>query len=173
MVDGFVWYELCANDIDKAAAFYGKVVGWDVRDSGMPGPKYLIFGKNGKDVGGMITWAAAGAPRLPPEWMGHIHAADLDKELKAVVADGGTVLKHAQGIPNVGRFAVVTDPQKVKYMLFEPARSDAPPRLGQLEPGNGGDVHQYTIDTVSNYQSRRIRLQMYVTGTPAKSVVHS
>lgn len=79
MADGFVWYELMTNDVDKAAAFYSKVVGWNSRDSGVPGMKYIIFGKDGKDVGGMMTWAAAGAPGMPLEWVGHIHTAKLDE----------------------------------------------------------------------------------------------
>jgi uncharacterized protein len=138
MANGFVWYELVTNDMDKAVAFYSKVVGWDIRDSGMPGMKYMLFGKNGKDVGGMMTWAGAGMQNMPPEWMGHIHTAKLDEELKAVSADGGTIIRPAQDIPGVGRFAVVLDPQKVKYLLFEPNLKEAPPRLGQMETGNVG-----------------------------------
>jgi uncharacterized protein len=139
MADGFIWYELCTNDMNKAVTFYKKVVGWDVRDSGMPGIQYMIFGKDGKDVGGMMTWMGAGAPELPPEWMGHIHTAKLDEELKKVAAEGGTILKPATDIPGIGRFAVVLDPQKVKYMLFEPGKQGTPPaRLGQMAPGNVG-----------------------------------
>lgn len=37
MADGFIWYELVTNDMDKAVSFYEKVVGWDVKDAGMPG----------------------------------------------------------------------------------------------------------------------------------------
>jgi hypothetical protein len=51
MADGFIWYELVTNDMDKAVNFYKKVVGWDVKDAGMPGFTYMIFGKDGKDVG--------------------------------------------------------------------------------------------------------------------------
>ena len=138
MADGFLWYELVTNDIDKAVGFYKKVVGWDIKDSGMPGMRYMLFGKDGKDVGGMMTWAGAGAPEMPPEWMGHIHTAKLDEELKAVATDGGTIIKPAQEIPGVGRFAVVMDPQKVKYLLFEPARADAPPCLDRN--GSFGNV---------------------------------
>ncbi len=138
MADGFIWYELVTNDMDKAVDFYKKVVGWDIKDSGMPGMRYMLFGKYGKDVGGMMTWAGAGAPEMPPEWMGHIHTAKLDEELKAVAADGGTIIKPAQDIPGVGRFAVVMDPQKVKYLLFEPGKHDAPPRLDQMAVGNVG-----------------------------------
>lgn len=59
-----------------------------------------------------MTWAGAGAPEMPPEWMGHIHTAKLDEELKAVKADGGTIVKPTQDIPGVDRFAIVLDPPK-------------------------------------------------------------
>jgi len=156
MANGFMWYELVTNDMDKAVHFYKKVVGWDIKDSGMPGMKYMLFGKDGKDVGGMMTWAGAGAPDLPTQWMGHIHTAKLDEELKAVTADGGTIVKPAQDIPGVGRFAVVLDPQKVKYLLFEPGKQDAPPRLDQMAVGNVGWHELLTDDqaTAFDYYSK-------------------
>jgi predicted enzyme related to lactoylglutathione lyase len=156
MADGFIWYELVTNDLDKAVNFYKKVVGWDIKDSGMPGMKYMLFGKDGKDVGGMMTWAGADAPELPTQWMGHIHIAKLDEELKAVTADGGTIVKPAQDIPGVGRFAVVLDPQKVKYLLFEPGKQDAPPRLDQMAVGNVGWHELLTDDqaTAFDYYSK-------------------
>jgi hypothetical protein len=138
MADGFIWYELMTHDVDKAATFYKKVAEWDIKDAGMPGIRYMIFGKDGKDVGGIMSWAEAGVPGMPSEWVGHIHTAKLDKELKAVTADGGAVIQPAQNIPGVGRFAVVLDPQKAKYLLFEPERNDTPPRLDQMAVGNVG-----------------------------------
>lgn len=138
MADGFIWYELVTHDVDRALAFYRNVIGWDGRDAGMPGMHYVLFGKDGTDVGGMMTWAAAGASGMPPEWMAHIYTAKLDEELKSVIADGGTVIKPAQDIPGVGRFAVVLDPQGAKYLLFEPGTSDVRPRLGQMQAGNVG-----------------------------------
>ena len=151
MADGFIWYELVTNDIEKAVSFYKKVVGWDVKDAGMAGYTYMIFGKHGKDVGGMMTWAGAGAPELPAQWMGHIHTAKLDEELKAVAADGGTIVKPAQDIPGVGRFAVVLDPQKVMYLLFEPGKQDAPPRLDQMAVGNVGWHELLTDDSAKAF----------------------
>jgi predicted enzyme related to lactoylglutathione lyase len=154
MANGFIWCELVTNDMDKAVDFYKKVVGWDVRDAGMPGFTYMLFGKNGKDVGGMMTWA--GAPERTPEWLGHIHTAKLNEELKAVTADGGTIVKPAQDIPGVGRFAVVLDPQKVKYLLFEPGIQDASPRLDQVAVGNVGWHELLTDDPAKafDYYSR-------------------
>ena len=157
MADGFIWYELVTNNMEKAVAFYKNVVGWDIRDSGMPGITYMLFGKGASDVGGMMTWAGAGAPESPPVWMGHIHTAKLDEELEAVAADGGTIVKPAQDIPGIGRFAVVMDPQAVKYLLFEPRGQGAPPsRLDQGAAGNVGWHELLTDDAVKafDYYSR-------------------
>jgi predicted enzyme related to lactoylglutathione lyase len=156
MVDGFIWYELMTHDLDKAVAFYWKVVGWNIKDSGMPGMKYMLFSRDGNDVGGIMTWAAAGVSGTPPEWVGHIHTANLDEELKAVTADGGAVIQPAQNIPGVGRFAVVLDPQKAKYLLFEPGKQDARPRLDQMAVGNVGWHELLTDDAAKafNYYSK-------------------
>ncbi len=151
MADGFIWYELITRDVDKAVNFYGQVVGWDFKDSGMPGMKYMLFSKDGKDVGGMMTWAGAGMPDLPAEWVGHIHTAKLDAELTAVTADGGTIVRPAHVIPGVGRFAIVLDPQKVKYLLFEPGQQDFRPRLNQMAVGNVGWHELLTEDQATAF----------------------
>lgn len=131
---GFIWYDLMTSDLHKAMAFYSAVVGWETRDSGMPGMPYVIFGKNGKDIGGMMSWQAMGMNK-PTAWKGHIFARDVDAELAAVVADGGTQHRPVASIPEVGRFAVVSDPQGAEYLLFEPKDAQAPPRLDRREPG--------------------------------------
>lgn len=116
---GFVWYELMTSgDLDASSAFYATVVGWDVRDSGMPGMTYLIFGKNGVDVGGMMSWQAMGMDK-PTTWKGHIGTSDVDAETKAVLADEGKEFRPPMEIPNVGRFSVVGDPQGAEYLLFQ------------------------------------------------------
>jgi predicted enzyme related to lactoylglutathione lyase len=144
---GFVWYELMTNgDLDAAVAFYKQVVGWDIRDSGMPGMQYMIFGKDGKDVGGMMSWNAVGAPDMPTEWVAHIYTADVDAEVEAVVKDGGTQVQPPRDIPGVGRFAVVTDPQGAKFLLFQPGQAYAPPRLAQNEIGTVGWHELITTD---------------------------
>lgn len=149
---GFVWYELMTSgEIHAAAKFYAEVVGWDVKDSGMPGMTYLLFGKDGKDVGGMMSWSAMGMEK-PTMWKGHIHTPDVDAEVAAVVRDGGTEYKAPQDIPGVGRFAVVGDPQGVEYLLFQPGTQYAPPRLAQNAVGNVGWHELLTTDWESAWE---------------------
>ncbi len=143
---GFIWYENMTQDLDKAVAFYRDVVGWDVRDSGMPGMRYMIFGKDGKDVGGMASWAEMGQPGKQPRWLGHIFTPDVDAETAAVVADGGTRYRPPSDIPGVGRFSVVADPQGAEYLLFQPNGGQAPPRLAPMEEGAIGWRELSTTD---------------------------
>ena len=142
---GFVWYELMTNDLDKAIEFYKAVVGWDMRDSGMPGMRYMLFGKSGKDVGGIMSWSSMGTKK-PPKWVGHIHTADVDAETAAVVADGGTEFRPPTDIPGVGRFSVLGDPQGAEYLLFQPNQNEVPPRLGAMEVGAVGWRELATTD---------------------------
>ena len=143
---GFVWYELMTSgDVDAAAKFYGDVVGWDVRDAGMPGMKYLLFGKDGKDVGSMMSWDSVGQ-KFPSAWKAHIYTPNVDAETEAVKRDGGTVIRPPQDIPNIGRFAVVADPQGVDSMLFTPSTQYAPARLAQNAVGNVGWHELLTTD---------------------------
>jgi uncharacterized protein len=133
----FIWYELMTQDLAKASEFYGKVVGWDVRDSGMPGMTYLIFGKDGKDVGGIMSWSSLGM-QSPTQWKGHIVTSDVDAETQAVVADGGKQWRPPQDIPGIGRFSVVADPQGAEYLLFQPMSAQNPPQLGPADVGGVG-----------------------------------
>jgi predicted enzyme related to lactoylglutathione lyase len=142
---GFVWYELMTGDLDQAVSFYSNVVGWDIRDSGMPGMRYMLFGKNGKDVGGMMSWSAMGMEK-PPKWAGHIYTAGVDAETRAVVADGGKEHRAPQDIPGIGRFSVVADPQGAEYLLFQPNQTQMPPRLGPTEVGSVGWRELATTD---------------------------
>ena len=145
--NGFVWYELMTSgDVDAAAAFYKRVVGWDVRDSGTPGMQYMIFGKDGKDVGGMMSWKAVGMDGMPSEWVAHIYTPDVDAEIAAVMKDGGRQVQPPRDIPGVGRFAVVNDPQGAKFLLFQPNQTYVPPRLEQIEVGNVGWHELITTD---------------------------
>ena len=142
---GFIWFELMTNDLEKAVSFYSSVVGWETRDSGMPGTPYTLFGKGGKDVGGMVSWKSLGQDK-PTKWAGHIYTPDVDSEVKAVAAEGGTVYRPPQDIPGVGRFAVVADPQGAEYLLFQPSTPEAPERLAPPEAGSVGWCELVTTD---------------------------
>ena len=139
----FVWYELMTTDREAAAAFYQDAIGWQARDSGMPGVSYTLFSAGGADVAGLMALPAeARAAGARPGWNGYIAVADVDAETARIAAAGGAVHHRPEDIPGVGRFAVVADPGGAVFALFkgamegsdwQPPALDAPGRVGWHE----------------------------------------
>lgn len=138
----FVWYELMTTDTAAAARFYGDVVGWGAQDAGHPGFSYTLLTTGGVPQAGLMALADTGNPdRTQPAWIGSIAVDDVDAMTARVAAAGGTVHRDPADIPNVGRFAVVADPQGAAFILYRPAPecAGAPPEgEAAMAPGHIG-----------------------------------
>jgi predicted enzyme related to lactoylglutathione lyase len=128
MANGFVWYELMTTDMKAAEAFYTRVVGWTAEDAAQPGMAYTLFKAGGTNTAGLMALPKeacdAGAR---PGWMGYVGVEDIDGAVTRLARAGGTVHRPATDIPNIGRFAVVADPQGAVFSLFQPGGPGAPP----------------------------------------------
>lgn len=132
----FVWYEWMGTDIAGAVDFYRHVVGWEIAESGMAGFPYQIASVAGYGVGGMMTTPAeAKAMGAPTCWTGYIRVENVDAGVEKLKAAGGRVFRPPMDIPNVGRFAVVADPQGAPFMLFRDAGGNPPPAPPPNTPG--------------------------------------
>lgn len=135
----FVWYELMTTDTAAAAAFYQSVVGWDAKDSGMPGMDYSIVSAAGVDVGGLMSLTPEAKARgVPPCWTGYVGVDDVDAYAARIVAQRGAVVLAPQDIPGVGRFAVVADPYGAVFILFKGSSADGPAPVPAGTPGHTG-----------------------------------
>jgi predicted enzyme related to lactoylglutathione lyase len=135
----FVWYELHTTDADSAETFYRDVLGWRTRHAEMPGTRYTILSVGEAGVGGLMTLptdaCAAGAR---PGWIGYIGVDDVDAYVARVKQAGGAVHRGAEDIPEVGRFAVVADPQGASFVLFKGSSAQPPERPAPGAPGTPG-----------------------------------
>ncbi len=122
MASHFIWYELITSDIDAAIRFYGEVVGWTVTPGQNPGMDYRMIGAgDGKDIGGMMPLPGdAKKMGMQPAWFGYVDVPDVDKEVSAFEAAGGKVAWPANDIPDVGRMAMVSDPQGALIYVMTP-----------------------------------------------------
>ncbi|GAB3270074.1 VOC family protein [Parahaliea aestuarii] len=121
----FIWYELCAADADRAQQFYSEVLGWDIADSQTPGMDYRIVHAVDEESGErtpigavMPLSAEMTAAGARPVWLGYIAVDDVDSSVASITARGGSVHMPATDIPEVGRIAMVTDPQGVPFYLM-------------------------------------------------------
>lgn len=131
----FVWRELMTTDVDAAKQFYGGVFGWTFKAGTLEGaPAYTEIGTpDGSFVGGLMAIPAG--QQMPPYWSGYVSVDDVDAAAKRAEAAGGRVYMPPTDIEQVGRFAVIADPQggvtaPFKYLGEE--GGDRMPGVGQF-----------------------------------------
>ncbi len=106
----FSWNELMTTDVAGAKAFYGELFGWVLRDEQTPEMVYTMAKVGDKDVAGMMAIPPE-AEGMPPTWGAYVTVDDVDQQIKRVESLGGSVVMPPRDIPDVGRFAVISDPQ--------------------------------------------------------------
>ena len=135
----FVWHELMTPDPKAAAVFYGKVVGWAPKPYDKnPDYTMLTYGPSAP-MGGMLKHDA---PRI---WLPYIATPNVDVTAREAVQFGGQVVKPAADIPDIGRFAIISDPQGALFVAFTPMpmQQSSGPRG---KPGLG-DFHWHELLT--------------------------
>jgi predicted enzyme related to lactoylglutathione lyase len=132
----FCWYELMTTDVDAAERFYGSVVGWSMRDSGMPGMKYTLAYAGETQAAGLMGIPAE-AEGMPPAWIGYVFTDDIEATVGDISTNGGQVHRQPQDIPGIGRFAVVADPHGAVFSLFT-TEDESPPMPSMMTPGHVG-----------------------------------
>ena len=148
MTDNFVWYELCAGDLDAAQGFYNKVIGWDAAPFPSPaGNEYRIFSMAGKGVGGLMPLPEGMSQSF---WLGYIGVEDCDAAVARATAAGAKIHRLLD-LPEVGKIAIVSDPQGVGYAMIQ-GYSDRPSEaFNQALPGHGNWHELYSPDPVASF----------------------
>jgi uncharacterized protein len=124
-VGRFVWHENNSTDVEKAKSFYTQLLGWEL-EVWKPGEMDYAMIKVGDQMHGGFMSAQGGAPS---HWLGHVLVEDVDAAADRAKAAGGTVVFGPTDIPEVGRFALVADPQGAVLSAFAP-EGEPPPSEG-------------------------------------------
>jgi predicted enzyme related to lactoylglutathione lyase len=133
----FIWYELLTTDPEAAGRFYAEVVGWTVTEPPGPVPGYRILTAPDGAVGGLMA-LPEGALRqgARPGWLGYVAVEDVDAAITAFLAAGGRVQMPATDLPQVGRIAMVADPEGAPLYLMRGASDQASGAFDPLAPGH-------------------------------------
>jgi predicted enzyme related to lactoylglutathione lyase len=133
----FVWYELMTTDVAVARAFYAKVVGWDAQDTSTPDLAYTVFGLGKAQVCGLLELPRdAQKMGATPRWMAYVDVKDVKATTERFARLGGAVYVPPTDT-NIGRIAVVADPQTATLGLVEGLKSGKPQLV---EMGKAGGI---------------------------------
>ena len=125
----FIWYELMTPDPEGAKAFYDAVVGWSIGEGVPEYNGYRMIGRSdGGFAGGILPLTGEMQQHgARPAWLGYVCVADTDAAVAAIGQSGGKALMPATDIPNVGRIAMVADPQGAPFYVMKPIPPEGDP----------------------------------------------
>ena len=113
--NAFSWNELMTEDVTASAAFYRDLFGWrsepfETLDKKQLPNGYQIFKLKDQAMGiaGMIKCPTPGAPS---QWIPYVVVAKTDDAVAQAKRLGAEILLEPTDIPDVGRIAVLRDPQ--------------------------------------------------------------
>jgi predicted enzyme related to lactoylglutathione lyase len=117
-VGRFVWHEQVSSDPKQAQEFYTQLFGWGTEVFKPSEADYTMISSGGQTHGGFGK-AMEGAP--PPHWLSHVRVENVDETLLKVESAGGKLTAGPFEMGEVGRMAIITDPQGAFVSLYQPA----------------------------------------------------
>lgn len=118
----FSWTDLSTTDQDGAKQFYSQLFGWTAVDNPVgDGMVYSMMQVGGKEVAAISSQNQmqrdAGAP---PAWNSYVTVESADAAADRARKLGATVHAPPFDVMDVGRMAVIQDPQGAFFMAWEP-----------------------------------------------------
>jgi predicted enzyme related to lactoylglutathione lyase len=116
------WTELTTSDLRAAESFYSALFGWTAKQGNAGGMEYTEMSNNGQPAVGMMPKPPGMPAHVPSFWMPYFMVTDVDASAANAKQLGAKVMVAPGDIPNVGRFAIIGDPQGAVFAVFTPKR---------------------------------------------------
>jgi hypothetical protein len=118
----FSWADLSTPDQDGAKAFYTALFGWDVQDNPVGDDMvYSMMLIDGKPVAAISPQPEQQREAgVPPMWNSYVTVEDADATAAKAAELGGNVHAPAFDVMDVGRMAVIADPQGAFFEVWQP-----------------------------------------------------
>ncbi len=115
------WNELATDDREAAEAFYTNLLPWSTQVQTVTdyGP-YVMFMIGEEAKGGLMEMTEEWAG-IPPHWMTYFTVENCDASAAKAEELGATLKVPPSDIPNVGRFALIQDPQGSHFSILQPS----------------------------------------------------
>lgn len=115
----FCWPELATTDQPRAKEFYTRLFGWGFDDSPIgEGQVYTMLKLGGRSVGALFQMGQEQAG-MPPHWASYVAVTSADESAAKAESLGGKVMAPPFDVMDVGRMAVIQDPQGAVVALWQ------------------------------------------------------
>ena len=122
-VDGTLcWADLSTPDREQAAPFYSGLFGWKIVKEDEKSSHNYWHIVNGEEFIGGIPPATHRNPKIPPHWLAYFLVSDCDAAAAKARQLGATLHLAPMNVEDVGRMAVVADPQGAVFAIFQAGR---------------------------------------------------
>ena len=118
----FSWTDLSTTDQEGAKKFYSGLFGWDAEDQPVgDGMTYSMMNIGGKPVAGISLQNEMQRQfGAPPAWNSYVTVESADAAADRANKLGANVIAPPFDVMDVGRMAVIQDPQGGFLMVWEP-----------------------------------------------------
>ena len=113
----FVWHEHVSSDPTQAEDFYTQLFGWGTEVFKPGEADYTMISSSGQNHGG-FSKAIEGAP--PPHWLSHVAVENVEETIEKAQGAGGRLAAGPFEMSEVGRVAIIADPQGAYVSLYQP-----------------------------------------------------
>jgi predicted enzyme related to lactoylglutathione lyase len=116
----FCWMELGTSDSEAAKKFYSSLFGWETMDIPTgPGQVYTMLQIGGKDVSALYQLTEQYHKGVPTHWLSYIAVTSADETAAKAKQLGATVTMEPFDVMDVGRMAMIQDPQGAMFAIWQ------------------------------------------------------
>jgi uncharacterized protein len=116
------WTERMTREPGIVKAFLSGLFGWTAKDKDDFGFSYTEFHLGEAAVGGLMPMSGAEWEGVPEHFMQYFLVEDCDASAAKAGELGGKLCVPPSDIPQVGRFAIVDDPQGATFAILQPTQ---------------------------------------------------
>jgi len=112
-----VWFEIPADDLQRAKTFYNKLFGWKITKFPGAVEDYWHIDTGGADAspdGGLLKRKGAAHTIT-----NYVMVASVDKAAAKVEQLGGSICMEKTAVPGMGYFVICQDTEKNMFALWE------------------------------------------------------
>jgi predicted enzyme related to lactoylglutathione lyase len=115
------WNELFTGNVAASKRFYAQVFGWSYDSFPTEGYEYTVAKNAEGAVGGMSPVDLGPVNTAQAYWLCTVEVEDVDAAVAAAAELGAAIIQQPKEMANVGRFAVMRDPNGAAIGLLQSA----------------------------------------------------